>query len=90
MSKDLEAFFSECVILHKKTLLCFHKQADVIKRSQQAVQTRIRCFLFGCDLPKSFWRLAITTAVYLHNKIPNRGFQVWFFTGVFFIKRTGL
>lgn len=71
LNKELNNFFTEKGISLEKTVRYFHEQAGIIERSQQTVQSIMRCLLFGSDLPKSFWSLAATTAAYLHNRTPN-------------------
>lgn len=55
----------------EKTLPYFHKQAGVGERSNRTIQSIMRCILFGSELPRNFWSLAVASAAYLHNRTVN-------------------
>lgn len=55
----------------EKTIPYFHEQAGVVERSNRTIQSIMRCILFGSELPKGFWGMAVASAGYLHNKTIN-------------------
>lgn len=71
MNAELSENLSKLGIVVEKTLPYFHEQAGVIERSNQTIQSIMRCVLFGSDLPKSFWAMAVAAAGYLHNRTIN-------------------
>lgn len=71
MNAELTTHLQKLGITVEKTIAYFHEQAGTVKRSNRTIHSIMRCILFGSELPKSFWGLAVASAGYLHNKTIN-------------------
>lgn len=71
MNEELTSHLMKLGITIEKTITYFHEQAGVVERSNRTIQSIMRCILFGSDLPKSFWGMAVASAGYLHNRTIN-------------------
>ncbi|UYV67856.1 hypothetical protein LAZ67_5002259 [Cordylochernes scorpioides] len=57
-------------------------QNGVAERKNRSLMEMTRCMLFDSGLPQSLWAEAVTTANYLHNRIPSKAtdktpFELW-------------
>uniref|UniRef100_A0A2N9H666 CCHC-type domain-containing protein n=1 Tax=Fagus sylvatica TaxID=28930 RepID=A0A2N9H666_FAGSY len=50
-----------------------HKEQNgVAKRKNRHIMSIVRCLLCGVHIPKSYWHMAVLTAVYLMNRTPSQ------------------
>lgn len=68
LNTELQEHLQKLGISLEKTIRYFHEQAGVVERSNRTIQSIMRCILFGSDLPKTFWSMAVASAAYLHNR----------------------
>lgn len=71
LNEELTNHLQELGVTLEKTIPYFHEQAGTVKRSNRTIQLIMRCILFGSELPKSFWGMAVASAGYLHNRTIN-------------------
>lgn len=71
-SEDFEKFLRGHGILHQKTAPHTPEQNGVAERFNRTVVEKIRCMLSDAKLPKQFWAEALSTAVFIVNRIPRR------------------
>lgn len=71
LNTELQKHMQDLGITLEKTIRYFHEQAGVVERLNRTIQSIMRCKLFGSDLPKTFWSMAVTSAAYLHNRTSN-------------------
>lgn len=71
LNTELQSHLQALGITVEKTIPYFHEQAGVVERSNRTIQSIMRCILFGSDLPKTFWSMAVASAAYLHNRTVN-------------------
>lgn len=71
LNDELTSHLTKLVISVEKTITYFHEQAGVVERLNRTIQSIMRCILFGSELPKSFWGMAVAYAGYLHNRTIN-------------------
>ena len=72
LNAELKDHFQKLGIVMEKTLPYFHEQAGLIEQSKRTIQSIMRCILFGSDLPKTFWAMAVAAEGYLHNCTINK------------------
>uniref|UniRef100_A0A2N9IAH8 Integrase catalytic domain-containing protein n=1 Tax=Fagus sylvatica TaxID=28930 RepID=A0A2N9IAH8_FAGSY len=59
-------------ILHQLTCPQTPEQNGVAERKNRHIMSIVRCLLCGMHVPKSYWHMAVLTAVYLMNRTPSR------------------
>lgn len=59
-------------VMHQKSCAYVHEQNGVAERMNRIIMDRVRCMLIDSGLEKTFWAEAVSTAVYLINRVPCR------------------
>lgn len=75
MSLEFESYLSSRGIQHQVTARHSPQQNGVAERYNRTVCEAARALIVQSDLPKTFWAEAISTAVYVRNRVPTRAFQ---------------
>ncbi|UYV73309.1 hypothetical protein LAZ67_10002666 [Cordylochernes scorpioides] len=75
-------FLNQSGIKHQLTVPYSPAQNGVAERKNRSLMEMTRCMLFDSGLPQSQWAEAVTTANYLHNRIPSKAtdktpFELW-------------
>ncbi|UYV62499.1 SMG1 [Cordylochernes scorpioides] len=81
-SLSVEDFLNQSGIKHQLTVPYSPAQNGVAERKNRSLMEMTRCMLFDSGLPQSLWAEAVTTANYLHNRIPSKAtdktpFELW-------------
>ncbi|UYV60448.1 hypothetical protein LAZ67_1001175 [Cordylochernes scorpioides] len=81
-NRQVEDFLNQSGIKHQLTVPYSPAQNGVAERKNRSLMEMTRCMLFDSGLPQSLWAEAVTTANYLHNRIPSKAtdktpFELW-------------
>ena len=68
-SVEFESYLREEGIRHEKTVPKTPEQNGVVERMNRTVVEAVRCMLSDSKFPKTFWAEALSTAVYVCNRI---------------------
>ncbi|RVW53770.1 Retrovirus-related Pol polyprotein from transposon TNT 1-94 [Vitis vinifera] len=71
-SKEFNVFCQEARIAHQLTTPYSSQQNGVYERNNITVMEMARCMLFEKNLPKLLWAEAVSTSVYLLNRLPTK------------------
>ncbi|RVW76127.1 Retrovirus-related Pol polyprotein from transposon TNT 1-94 [Vitis vinifera] len=74
-SKEFNVFCQEAGIVHQLTTPYSLQQNGVSERKNRTVMEMARCMLFEKKLPKLLWVAAVSTSVYLLNRLPTKSVQ---------------
>ncbi|UYV67412.1 hypothetical protein LAZ67_5000499 [Cordylochernes scorpioides] len=82
VNRQVEDFLNQSGIKHQLTVPYSPAQNGVTERKNRSLMEMTRCMLFDSGLPQSLWAEAVTTANYLHNRIPSKAtdktpFELW-------------
>ncbi|UYV75200.1 hypothetical protein LAZ67_12002864 [Cordylochernes scorpioides] len=82
VNRQVEDFLNQSGIKHQLTVPYSPAQNGVAERKNRSLMEMTRCMLFDSGLPQSLWAEAVTTANYLHNRIPSKAtdktpFELW-------------
>ncbi|UYV77601.1 hypothetical protein LAZ67_15001684 [Cordylochernes scorpioides] len=82
VNRQVEDFLNQSGIKHQLTVPYSPAQNGVAERKNRSLMEMTRCMLFDSGLPQSLWAEAVTTANYLHNRIPSKTtdkapFELW-------------
>uniref|UniRef100_A0A2N9ED05 Integrase catalytic domain-containing protein n=1 Tax=Fagus sylvatica TaxID=28930 RepID=A0A2N9ED05_FAGSY len=66
------SYLNQKGILHQLTCPQTPEQNGVAERKNRHIMSIVRCLLCGMHVPKSYWHMAVLTAVYLINRTPSR------------------
>ncbi|UYV79312.1 hypothetical protein LAZ67_17002102 [Cordylochernes scorpioides] len=82
VNRRVEDFLNQSGIKHQLTVPYSPAQNGVAERKNRSLMEMTRCMLFDSGLPQSLWAEAVTTANYLHNRIPSKAtdktpFELW-------------
>ncbi|UYV68918.1 hypothetical protein LAZ67_6001665 [Cordylochernes scorpioides] len=82
VNRQVEDFLNQSGIKHQLTVPYSPAQNGVAERKIRSLMEMTRCMLFDSGLPQSLWAEAVTTANYLHNRIPSKAtdktpFELW-------------
>ncbi|UYV73167.1 K02A2.6-like, partial [Cordylochernes scorpioides] len=82
VNRHVEDFLNQSGIKHQLTVPYSPAQNGVAERKNRSLMEMTRCMLFDSGLPQSLWAEAVTTANYLHNRIPSKAtdktpFELW-------------
>ncbi|UYV80563.1 hypothetical protein LAZ67_19000691 [Cordylochernes scorpioides] len=82
VNRQVEDFLNQSGIKHQLTVPYSPAQNGVAERKNRSLMEMTRCMLFDSGLPQSLWAEAVTTANYLHNRIPSKAtdktpFKLW-------------
>ena len=72
VNSELRAFLDHHCIVHQTTCPYTPQQNGVAKRKNHQLLEVVRAFLLEACLPLSFWGEALTSTVYLMNRVPSR------------------
>lgn len=77
VNQSLENFFTSHGILHQTTCVYTPQQNGIAERKNRHILEVARTLCFTMHVPKRFWADAVTTAVFLINRMPARiiGYQ---------------
>ncbi|KAM7472007.1 hypothetical protein LguiA_010190 [Lonicera macranthoides] len=71
MSTELQAYFKLHGIIHQTTCSYTPQQNGVAERKNRHLLEIVRASLIGANAPTSYWGEALSSAVYLVNRIPS-------------------
>lgn len=74
-NKELLQFYESEGIKAQFTTLYAPQQNGVAERKNRTLTEMTNCMLLDADLPKRYWDEAITTVVYLQNRLPSRSVE---------------
>ena len=83
-SKAFEKFCKEKGILHQFTAPYSAQQNGVAERMNRTLIEMVRCMIHQNTTPLSFWGEALSTAVYIRNRVPSSAiegktpYELWF------------
>ncbi|UYV75014.1 hypothetical protein LAZ67_12002096, partial [Cordylochernes scorpioides] len=82
VNRQVEEFLNQSGIKHQLTVPYSPAQNGVAERKNRSLMEMTRCIMFDSGLPQSLWAEAVTTANYLHNRIPSKAsdktpFELW-------------
>ncbi|UYV82302.1 hypothetical protein LAZ67_21001661 [Cordylochernes scorpioides] len=82
VNRQVEDFLNQSGIKHQLTVPYSPAQNGIAERKNRSLMEMTRCMLFDSGLPQSLWAEAVTTANYLHNRIPSKAtdktpFELW-------------
>ncbi|UYV67624.1 hypothetical protein LAZ67_5001398 [Cordylochernes scorpioides] len=82
VNRQVEDFLNQSGIKHQLTVPYSPAQNGVAESKNRSLMEMTRCMLFDSGLPQSLWAEAVTTANYLHNRIPSKAtdktpFELW-------------
>ena len=72
ISDDFHSQLNQKGILQQLTCPHTLEQNDVAKRKNRHIMSIVRCLLCGMHVLKSYWHMAVLTAVQLMNRTPSR------------------
>uniref|UniRef100_A0A2N9IGT2 Integrase catalytic domain-containing protein n=1 Tax=Fagus sylvatica TaxID=28930 RepID=A0A2N9IGT2_FAGSY len=75
------SYLNQKGILHQLTCPQTPEQNGVAERKNRHIMSIVRCLLCGMHVPKSYWHMAVLTAVYLMNRTPSRVLHRCIFLG---------
>jgi transposase InsO family protein len=68
---DFRSQLNQKGILQQLTCPYTPEQNGVAKRKNRHIMSIVRCLLCGMHVPKSYWHMAVLTAIYLMNRTPS-------------------
>ena len=74
-SKEFNVFCQEARIVHQLTSPYSSQQNGVFERKNRMVMEMARCMLFEKKIPKLLWVEAVSTSIYLLNRLPTKFVQ---------------
>ena len=74
-SAEFNVFCDDLGVEHQLAVRYSPQQNGVAERKNRSVLEMARCMIFEKNLPKSFWAEAVSTAVYLQNRLPTKAVQ---------------
>jgi hypothetical protein len=72
VNSDLKTVLRKLGVKHEKTIPYTPEQNGAVERDNRTLVEIGRTLLHATSLPEGLWSEMINTAVYLHNRIPNR------------------
>lgn len=72
ISREFQAYLSEHGIHHQLTVAYTPQQNGTAERMNRTLMDLIRCMLHQKNIPKKFWAEALSTAVYIRNRMTSR------------------
>lgn len=72
VSNEFKAFLAECGIKHQLTVAYTPQQNGVAERMNRTLLDLVRSMLLQKNIGKSFWAEAISTAVYIRNRVTSK------------------
>lgn len=76
MSNEFSDYLKSNGIQHQVTVRCTPEQNGVSERYNRTVCESARAMIIDAQLPKSFWAEAVSTAVYVRNRLPTTSHQL--------------
>ncbi|KAI5321564.1 hypothetical protein L3X38_030635 [Prunus dulcis] len=71
LNHDLNQFLQDHDIIHQCSSPYTPQQNGVAERKNRHLLEVVRAYLFGANMPRSFWGEAVLSAAYLINRIPS-------------------
>ena len=84
INNDIQSFLAEAGILLEPSCPYTPQQNGLSGRKNRTIVEKARCMMLDANLPKCYWAEAVSTAVYLLNRSPNKilnsstPYQEWF------------
>ncbi len=85
LSASFQDYLADHGIAHQLTIAYTPQQNGVAERMNRTVINLVRSMLHSADLDKRFWAEALSTAVYIRNRVPSRSlpkdetpYTLWF------------
>lgn len=72
VNQEMEKLLSRMGITHEKTVPYTPEENGSVERDNRTIVEMARTMLHAASLPPSLWAEMVNTAVYLHNRVPNR------------------
>src|SRR5256885_3462406 len=69
---EMEELLSRMGIKHEKTVPYTPEENGSVERDNRTIVEVGRTMLYAASLPANLWAEMVNTAVYLHNRVPNR------------------
>lgn len=72
-NNEFDDYLTKNGIIHQKTVTYTPQQNCVAERFNRTIVEKTRCMLIDAQLKRVFWAEAVTTSVYVLNRIPCKG-----------------
>jgi uncharacterized membrane-anchored protein YhcB (DUF1043 family) len=72
VNQNLSSLLKRMGIIHERTIPYTPEENGAVERDNRTIIEMARTMLHAADLPPPLWAELVHTAVYIHNRVPNR------------------